>query len=173
LPKVDGKHRGLQLEIVGASMKDLPQTENALVLRTDFSDDSTWESICAAIKEPVGEFRAYVDCISDPEYDGLTVDQLITLAPRYDDMTVEQLATLGRNDPVFVFIVDRIALSQPDHPILVVDLLDEPGLTFRVIPSELYGVENNLSIGNLTVREFADNADKTGIFRGFPESETE
>jgi hypothetical protein len=60
-------------------MNDIPQTENALVLRTDFSDSSAWQSVCAAIKEPVGEFRAYVDCISDAAYDGLTVEQLVAL----------------------------------------------------------------------------------------------
>lgn len=127
------------------------------MLRTDFSDDSAWESICAAIREPVGEFRAYVECLSDPEYDGLTVEQLTTLVPTGSDHT-------------FVFIVDQMALTHPDHPILVVDLYDEPGRTFRVIPSEMWGVENNLSLANMDFSEFADNVDEDGIFRGFPES---
>jgi hypothetical protein len=138
-------------------VKKLPKTQNSLVLRTDFSDDYAWESICAAIREPVGEFRAHVDCISDPEYEGLTVEQLTTAVPRGSDHT-------------FAFIVDRTALTQPDRPILVVDLWDEPGRTFRVIPSEMWGVENNLSIANMDFYEFADNVDQDGIFRGFPES---
>ena len=53
-------------------MKHLPETKNALVLRTDFSDAAAWEAICAAIREPVGEFRAYVHFVSDPAYAGLT-----------------------------------------------------------------------------------------------------
>jgi len=31
-------------------------------------------------------------------------------------------------------------------------------------------VENNLSIANMDFSEFADNVDKDGIFRGFPDS---
>ena len=139
-------------------MKQLPQTENALVLRTDFSDDAAWESICKAIGEPgAGGFQAYVDCISDREYDGLTVEQLTALSPKGSDRT-------------FAFIVDQTALTHPDHPILVVDLHDEPGRTFRVIPFEMCSVENNLSIANMDFSEFADNVDKDGIFRGFPDS---
>jgi hypothetical protein len=134
-------------------MKNIPETENSLVLRSDFSDNSAWEPICAAIQESVGEFRAYVDCLSDPEYDGLTAEQLTTLIPR--------------GSRLFAFIVDRVALTHPEHPILVVDLFVEPGRTFRVIPSEMWSVQNNLSICNMDFDEFAVAADKDGILRGF------
>jgi hypothetical protein len=137
-------------------MKNLPNTGNSLVLRTDFLDDAGWESICAAIREPVGEFRAYVDCLSDPEHDGVTAEQLVTPA-----------SNAGHR---FVFIIDRIALTHPERPILVVDLHHELGRTFGVIPSEMWSVENNLSIANMDFQEFADNVDQDGIFRGFRES---
>ena len=65
---------------------------------------------------------------------------------------------------------DRITLAQPNYPILVVDLYDQPGQTFRVIPAEMWGVENNLSIANMDFEEFADAVDQDGIFRGFPTS---
>ncbi|MGF1568782.1 MAG: hypothetical protein ACFCVD_12050 [Nodosilinea sp.] len=45
---------------------------------------------------------------------------------------------------------------------------DEPGRTFRVIPREMWGVENNLSISNMDYYEFADSTDADGVFRGFP-----
>jgi len=138
-------------------MKQIPKTKNALVLRTDFSDAASWESICAAIREPVGEFKAYVDFISDPVYDGITTERLLSLIPQGSNHT-------------FIFIVDRIALTHPDHPILVVDLYTEPGRTFRVIPSKMWSVENNLSIANMDFAEFADSTDQDGIFRSFPES---
>lgn len=139
-------------------MKPLPKTDNSLVLRTDFSDDAAWESICAAIQKPDQKygFQAYVDFISDPEYDGLTIEQLLVLSPSGSYHT-------------FLFIVDRIALSHPDQPLLVVDLFEERGRTFRVIPSEMWGVENNLSIANMDFDEFADSVDQDGIFRGYPE----
>ena len=138
-------------------MKKLPNSEDSLVLRTDFSDDSAWASICAAIRQPVGESRAYVDFVSDPAYDGLTAERLAALAPEDHDRT-------------FAFVVDRVALEHPEHPILVVDLYDEPGRTFRVIPSQVWSVENNLSIANMDFEEFAEAVDGDGVFRGFPDS---
>jgi hypothetical protein len=138
-------------------VKVIPRTKQALVVRTDFSDDTAWHALCTAIQEPVGEyqFRAYVDFLSDPAYDGLTPDQLRSLMP----------------NPVrsFFFVIDRMALSHPEHPILVVDLYREPGRSFRVIPSEMWGVENNLSLSNMDFDEFARSVDQDGVFRGFPE----
>jgi hypothetical protein len=136
-------------------LKHIPDTQNALVLRTDFSEESVWELICAAIQEPVGDFQAYVEFLSDPTYSGLTLEQLMELVPQASDHT-------------FVFIVDQLSVSHPEHPILVIDLLDEPGRTFRVIPSEMWSVENNLSIANMDFYEFADSVDSDNIFRGFP-----
>ncbi len=135
-------------------MKNLPETEHALVLRTDFSDDTAWASICAAIREPVGGFQAYVDFVSDLAFDGANVEQLLSLIPI-------------DSKHMFIFVVDRIALSHPDHPILVMDLLRERGRTFRAIPFEMWGIENNLSIANMDFAEFADSTDPDGIFRGF------
>jgi hypothetical protein len=135
-------------------MKSIPKTENALVLRTDFSDESAWEAIRADIQEPVNEcgeeFQACVDFLSDPEYDSLTVEQLVEACKGH----------------TFIFIVDRVTLSHPDRPILVVDLYDEPGRTFRVVPSAMWAVENNLSLANMGFYEFADMVDQDGIFYG-------
>jgi hypothetical protein len=69
----------------------------------------------------------------------------------------------------FLFVVDRHALEHPDHPILVVDLRAEPGRTFRVVPSAVWAVENNLSIANLDFADFADAVGPDGVFRGFPQ----
>ena len=68
----------------------------------------------------------------------------------------------------FVFLVDAEAMFQPDHPVLVVDLSEEAGRTFRVIPSEAWGVENNLRLANMDFADFADAVDDGGVFRGFP-----
>ena len=137
-------------------METLPISDNSLLLRTDFADDAAWTALCEAVRVPSEDgFLAGVDCISDPAFDGLTVEQLIALAPRSGHYS-------------FVFVVDRLALTDPEMPVLVVDLYDEPGRTFRVIPREMWGVENNLSIANMDYAEFAESADPDGVFRGFP-----
>jgi hypothetical protein len=137
-------------------MKALPITENALVLRTDFSDDAAWQRVCAAIGEPVGDFRAYVEFLSDPDFEGVTADQLVSVHS-------------ADYPHVFAFLIDRITLNKPEHPILVVDLLERPGRTFRVVPSQSWVVENNLSIANADFSDLAAAADPDGILRGFPD----
>jgi hypothetical protein len=152
-----------QPKIPEVSMKTLPKVTDSsgllvsLVLRTDFSDDAVWESVCTDIQKPDDEFgfEAHVHCVSNRDYDGLTVEQLISLAP--EGMT-------------FLFIADRIALNDPEHPILVVDLHGEPGRTFRVVPSFMWAVENNLSLANTDFYEMADSTDLDGILRGFPKN---
>ena len=138
-------------------MKKLPKTKDTLALRVDFSDDAAWKSLCIAIKDPVGEFRAYVAFVSDPAFRDMSVQQLLALNTQSEFR-------------IFMFVVDHKALSNPEHPVLVLDLATEPGRTLRVIPSEMWGVENNLSIANMDFADFADAADSDGVFRGFPQS---
>lgn len=138
-------------------MKALPKTENSMLLRTSFSDDAAWASLCVALKQPSEEgFTASLDCISDPAFDGLTVAQLVASSPKGGDRR-------------FAFIADRTTLTDADRPIIVVDLDDDPGRTFRVILREMWSVENNLSIANMDFRDFANSVGPDGVFRGFPQ----
>lgn len=140
-------------------MKQIPETENPLVLRTDFSNQEAWEKICAQIQKPVGmfRFRANVEFLDDTEYAGLTKEQVLEQIPKNYNHT-------------FIFIVDRTTISHPDHSLVVMDLYDGSGHEFRAIPSQIQGIENNLSITNMDSEEFAEAVDEDGIFRGFPQS---
>ncbi len=139
-------------------MNEIPQTDYALVLRTDFSDQDAWDEICAAIREPVGEFHflAYVAFLDHQQYANITKEQLLQLIPKNYNHT-------------FVILVDKVAISKPEHPLLVIDLYEKPGREFRAIPSQIQGIENNLSIANMDFEEFANAVDKDSVFRGFPE----
>jgi len=136
-------------------MKPIPETNSTLVLRTDFSDSTTWDAVSSAIQAPYGEFRAYVHVISDRDYDGIPLPHLVPLAT----------ASARRT---FMFVVDHTTMTHEEHPVVVLDLWREPGRTFRVIPSQVWSVENNLSIANMDFFEFANNVGDDGIFRGFP-----
>lgn len=140
-------------------MKPLPHTENPLVLRTDFSNQMTWEKICTEIQKPVGmfRFRANVEFLDDTEYADLTKELVLERIPKNYNHT-------------FIFIVDRTTISHPDHPLVVMDLYDGSGHEFRAIPSQIQGIENNLSIANMDFEEFAEAVDEDGVFRGFPQS---
>lgn len=136
-------------------MPRLPDSDLALVVRTDFSDDEAWDRICHEVETPVGKFRARVSFVDDRAFEGLTPDEVLTLAQNSGYRT-------------FLFVVDGESLRNPEHTILVLDLMDEAGRTFRVIPSEMWAVENNLSLCNMDFFEFADNTGADHIFRGFP-----
>jgi hypothetical protein len=141
-------------QIAGTNTKVIPVTENALVLRTDFSDEPAWESLCDVLQDPEDEFSPSFDFVSDRAYEGVTADQLPTLLP--EDSSIS-----------FAFLIDRNTVTHRDHPILAIDLQDQPGRTFRVTPEALGDVANNLSIANMDFDEFAKAVDQDGIFRGF------
>jgi hypothetical protein len=130
-------------------------TEQAVVLRTDFSDEACWRSVRAEVlAETVDGFRAYVDVIEDPAFDGFGTDEV--------------LAAVG-DDYRWGYLVvgDRVTMTEAEHPFLVLDLLHERGRSFRALPREIQSIENNLSIANMDFSEFADSASPDGVFRGF------
>lgn len=138
-------------------MKQIPQTENALVLRTDFSDQTAWEAIGAIIRAPVDGLLAYVEFLDDVEYRDIDKDRLLALVPKDYHHS-------------FIIVVDRTTISQAGFPLLIVDLYDGSGREFRAVPSQIQSIENNLSIANMDFEEFAASVDADGVFRGFPES---
>jgi hypothetical protein len=109
-------------------------TENPAVIRTDFDNQEAWDTICVLIRAPVHEgdntFYAYVDFVEDVQYRNQTVEDLLR-------------ASAHDYKHSFLFVVDRGALSRTDFPVLVVHLLESRGRTFRTIPAQVQGIENN------------------------------
>lgn len=135
----------------------LPECDYSLVIRTDFSDDAAWERICRAIQQPQTQygFQASVEFISDETCSGLTSEALASVLPTDSHRS-------------FAFLVDAHAIAHPDHPVLVVDLAEGTGRTFRVVPAQAWSVENNLRIANMEFAEFACSVDPDGVLRGIP-----
>jgi hypothetical protein len=134
---------------------NIPSTESALLIRTDFSDQSAWKSLAAAVCQPSDPFMFNMEIVDDHANSDATVETLMEALP--EDYPHS-----------FLVIADNIAISQPDHPLLVVDLLAERGRQFRAIATEIASIENNLSIANMGFEEFAALVDETGVFRGIP-----
>ena len=128
--------------------------ENALVVRTDFSDDAAWESICREMSRPrtVYGFQANLEFLSDRRYDGCTIEALVELAP---------------DTHTFFFVVDSKTVRDPEQLVLVVDYFDKPFRTLRFIPAQTWSLENNLSIANMDFDDFLTSADADGVFRGY------
>jgi hypothetical protein len=125
------------------------------VIRADFTDEAAWKKIkrdVAAVN--IMGFSANVQFIDDRRYSELTGQELL-----------QRIS--GLNEYGCIFIADATAMSSAEHHLLVLDPSNPTGKTFRVIPSEAWGVENNLSIANMDYSEFSDSADPDGVFRGF------
>ena len=139
-------------------LPSLPTSSSSLLVRTDFTSDEAWDRVREeALRENEDGFRAYVEPVSDRAFEQATWAAVRAAVPTHNE---------GAS---VLFIADATSLSSPDHPILVVDLLDKGLTPFRCVPSELWGVDNNLNLANLDWADFADEVDDDGVFRGFHE----
>jgi hypothetical protein len=138
-------------------MPELPKLNCSLLVRTDFTSDDAWRQVRdQALRESEEGFRADLEPVSGPAFDGA----------RWEEAKAAVLA--NEDGAAVLFIADSATLTRPDHPVLVVDLLDDDRRPFRCIPPELCGIDNNLNIANMDWAEFADAVDENGVFRGFP-----
>ena len=160
-------------------MKPLPETEHTLLIRTDYTNDAVWESVRSQAGEMDPQVRQALEFSEqfNKAADGPTGqpdDELGTALhiindPQYANATLEEILTLLPPDTAhaMLFVADTMCIQHPDHPLLVVDLYDKRGQSFRTLPSEAFGIEANLSLANMDWDEFADNVGEDGIFRGF------
>jgi hypothetical protein len=137
-------------------MKTIPTTANAQVIRTDFSDQTAWEKLTTNLQNPAEPFIFNLEILDDQEHNSATVEQLMAALPQDYSHS-------------FLVIADSTAISQPDYPLLIIDLREEAGRQFRAITAEVPSIENNLSIANMDFTDFSSAVDADGIFRGFPE----
>jgi len=133
----------------------IESSDNPLIVRTSFADARAWNAVREIVARPVGDgFRANVDYLDAPAFDGLTKDQLVErIGKRYDH--------------AFIVIADDVTMSGKDHALLVVDLDEKRGSAFRALPSQIQSIENNLSLANMDFAEFAENVGRGKVFRGF------
>ncbi|MFF3949266.1 DUF6924 domain-containing protein [Streptomyces sp. NPDC001902] len=143
----------------------------ALVVRTDYDDESAWQDVAAALVKPWGDeqYDAQVHVIDDPAWAGAVVDEVLEAVRAAEDLSV-------------VFLADRTTMQAERHSLLAVttlrredckddedyEQLIEFGREFRTTPAGVHEVFANLSIANLGFEEYAAWAhdDPEGIFRG-------
>src|SRR5690348_16347444 len=92
-----------------AKTTSLPPTVDSPVLRTDFSDDSKWNDICAAFVKPTvpDGFIAYVNFIEDRAFENIYMPRLLASVPKdYEHQ--------------FIIVVDKLATTREDNAVLVV-----------------------------------------------------
>lgn len=130
--------------------------DNPQIIRTDFSDEHVWSAILEAITSPNAYgFAANLTVVNDKDFADMEVEQLIQ--------------TIAEDDFNFFFVVDHYTISHPQHPILCIGKEEDQDKQFRVLPSSIWAVENNLSIANMDFDDFMVQCDANGVFemRGF------
>ncbi|MFC8451614.1 DUF6924 domain-containing protein [Kitasatospora sp. NPDC057223] len=141
----------------------------ALIIRTDFGDETAWQAVRAEISMPWGDddYEPTVHIVDDPAWAGATADDVTAAVAADEDLSV-------------VFLADRITMRDHDHALLAVAVLtrdecesDEEfeayGGSVRTVPAGIHDIHANLSIANLDFADVTDAArtDPAGIFRSF------
>ncbi|MFV2195831.1 DUF6924 domain-containing protein [Nocardiopsis sp. LOL_012] len=161
LPREPDQVFGAELDLLSAPPRyrpctghpsRLPVSENPLVVRTHHGDDEVWDMVIGAVRFPVfdegaepleddpGAPQAHVDTVDDTSHSGLTFEQLMALTPC--------------DSHSFLMVADELTMRDPRHPLLVVDLWDRPGRSFRAAPGAIQAIENNLSLANMDFEDF-------------------
>lgn len=157
-------------------MKNLPASPSALFIRTAFDDSPAWDAIQNEIRQPpedmmaaFAQFAGINPMLGQDLGDGPKANLTIVDDPAFADLTPDQLIDRlpAKSRQTFLFIVDRESITKADHPILVLDVSEEKGRTFRAAPAQIQAIENNLSIANMDFADFADAVDSQGVYRGF------
>ncbi|MER6167624.1 DUF6924 domain-containing protein [Streptomyces violaceorubidus] len=155
----------------------LPQSEDTLLIRTDFSDEAAWQALRVAVTTPAEDeadddddedgFLAMLHIVDEPAYEGLTTQEIVALAPEDDDLLI---------------VADQRAMTDPEMPLLAIHLRapddededaegedERRGTTdeLRVVARELWSLENNIAMANMDWEEFVEAAEDDGVFRGF------
>ncbi|MFD4291879.1 DUF6924 domain-containing protein [Rhodococcus sp. NPDC058505] len=131
----------------------------SLLVRTDFSDDALWREVLRSTvneDEDEDEYYPQFTVVDDPQFEGLTIGGLLKVA---------------RPDQSYVFVADSRTMTDPEHPLLVVDTGREStghvrGQSVRVTQPVIEAVESNLSIANMDFVDFVQAAEADGVYRG-------
>jgi len=135
----------------GVPVAVLPRTPSTPVVRTDFSDDEAWRAVGTAVLKPVEEgFRTDATLVDDVAFGGLSTLQVLNRIPDDDENKL-------------LVIVDEVTIAAPRRPVLVVDLIDEPGRSLRVEPAAVEPMVDNISCATLRFASFAYSTDADGI----------
>jgi hypothetical protein len=127
---------------------------NSIVLRTDFTDARAWDDVCARLSIPKYDDEGDIglEFYSDPEYDGVTADDL---GPR----------ELGDDDPYLVFLVDESTLQSPEYLVLVMDLEGDPGTFFRAPAADVGNLQACIISGVHLLEDYSRFVDSDGVLK--------
>jgi hypothetical protein len=139
-------------------MLPLPDTNDSLLIRTDFADGLAWKSLVEEVRRENSDgFRAYVELVDETGFASA------------DPLELKAAVAMAGTDAAVLFVADSQTLGQSGFPILVIDLLEDRP-SFRCLARDLWSADNNLNIANMGWEEFSTAMDDEGVFRGVEEA---
>ena len=109
-----------------ASIFSAPTNGVPWLIRTDFDDQRAWNAVSSAAAADISDEHPTPDqtfgLVDDPAFDRLTPEGLLDLDPCPTETFV---------------LVDPFTMSHPERPILAVDVSEEPGRSFRLVPAQV------------------------------------
>ncbi|ASR38558.1 hypothetical protein BAY61_30175 [Prauserella marina] len=124
----------------------MPDTDYSPLLRTDFTDDEAWSGLLAEIGHD------WLTVMADPAHEGLSVPELVALVPE------------DRSYPVLA-VADDVTFSAAERTLLLVDVDEEPGRSFRAVPEAFSSAIGNLAIQNQSFEDYLGMVDDSGVYR--------
>lgn len=138
----------------GAAVWSSVPKDTTPLVRTDFTSDILWQRVVQAATTPSSEgFLAIVHFIDSPLFDGAEPATLRR----------EMALTL---DASLLILADHTTMTHKEVPLLCLTANEQEGW-LRVIPAELWSIENNIRLANMDFYEYVESAGVDGIFRGF------
>ncbi|MDI1234484.1 MAG: hypothetical protein PSX81_09395 [bacterium] len=129
--------------------------KSILLVRTDFSNETAWKDLCWELHSPHQDFGilSAIDFYSNPALEGINVEELpYKLSKQYPHS--------------FIFIADKMTFAREEQPLLCVSLINCACNFFRILPSEIWNVENNLSLTEMAFEEIAKQISDDGVYTG-------
>lgn len=133
----------------------LPETDAPPLVRTDFTNGRAWVALQEDLDVEWDVVDDYVTFVDEPAYADLPVSGLVALVPD------------ACPHPV-LFVADDVTFSSSseERAVLVVDLVAEPGRTFRALPETINSIIDNLSSASLSFSDLVNSVDEpTDIYR--------
>lgn len=140
---------------------------DAVVIRTDYSDDGAWQKVAAGLRQSWAEgVESSWHVVEGAGWAGADADEVLAALPDLHDV---------------VFLADADTMCGEQNSLLAVstdpDMRDEdheiPGLgftsRFRILPTAVAEMVGNLAIANMDYEDFSSSAhgDPRRIHRGF------
>lgn len=127
-----------------------------VLFRTDFSSDRNYNNIINRINNPQNEdgFKPNLKFVSNKNFKNKSVKEL-----------KEILVDMSYDHNIF-FVLDAQSIDNNENPILCVSMETNFKVDrFRVLPDNMWIIENNISTTNLIFEELLFSVDKEGIYR--------